>query len=156
MTNRLYYEDRVSGPGSIGLISDQPSVNTAVVFVHGFLGNPRTTWINFQGLVDEFAVECPWWPNSDLFFFKYDSVGSAIQTASERLSRYLEGIYPAPLSNDDGNSDGRLLTFSRGWGAGRRGIRVWSWWAIQKALSSFVKWSFKQCGFSCLFARGWL
>ncbi|HEV3333225.1 MAG TPA: hypothetical protein VG096_19695 [Bryobacteraceae bacterium] len=87
--------------GSIGLISDSPGVETAVVFVHGFLGDPTATWLNFHGLVDDFPHEFPWWQNCDMLFFNYDSVANPIQISSDRLMRFLTAIYPEPTRSSE-------------------------------------------------------
>jgi len=54
-------------PG-FALLSHKPPVY-AVVFVHGFLGHPRATWLDFQNL----AGGRPEWIASDLFFYAYKS-----------------------------------------------------------------------------------
>lgn len=55
----------------MALLSTEPEV--AVVFVHGFLGDPRLTWINFQSLVDDLDDQRPLWNRCDLFFYDYRS-----------------------------------------------------------------------------------
>ena len=51
---------------------DMPA-KRAIIFVHGFNGDPVSTWLRFQELVDELATDHPSFQLSDLFFYKYAS-----------------------------------------------------------------------------------
>jgi pimeloyl-ACP methyl ester carboxylesterase len=75
---------------SYALLSNAPNVSTAVIFVHGFGGNPTSTWTNFQGLVDEYSGKFPYWTNSDLFFFAYDSLHTPIRRNAALLGDFVE------------------------------------------------------------------
>jgi pimeloyl-ACP methyl ester carboxylesterase len=75
-------------PGSSALRSGAASVDRAVVFVHGFGGHPRKTWVDFQTLTEAF----PWWDSVDLYFFKYRSVSDHIADSSARLMQFLDAI----------------------------------------------------------------
>ena len=90
---------RSSIPGfedSYAMLSESEAAETAVVFVHGYGGNARGTWLQFQTLVDVFVDQFPWWEHCDLFFFAYDSISSPIKVSSTRLLSFLSTIYPRP------------------------------------------------------------
>jgi hypothetical protein len=78
-------------PGCYGLLSDDPEI--AVVFVHGFLGNPRSTWYDFQGLVDQLQDKYPSWGRCDLFFYSYPSQGQ-IKPLAEQFRLFLKQLFP--------------------------------------------------------------
>lgn len=82
--------------GAYAWLSDDPSVKTAVVFVHGFLGDAEGTWLNFQGMVDTHASGITDWSASDLFFFPYASFRQNIDSNAWDLVRFLRSIYPNP------------------------------------------------------------
>jgi pimeloyl-ACP methyl ester carboxylesterase len=84
----------VSIPGrdrAYALLAQRPK--KAVVFVHGFLGDARKTWSNFQGLIDEFQPTFPDWEKSDLFFYSYPSRGQ-IKPLAEQFRVFLDEIFP--------------------------------------------------------------
>ena len=45
-----------------------PNTDTAVVFIHGFLGDAYGTWIDFQRMIDGHAKVPADWNLADLFF----------------------------------------------------------------------------------------
>jgi hypothetical protein len=49
----------LSHEGSMALLSPAgiESKDTAIVFVHGFMGSPFTTWLEFPALIDNLANE---------------------------------------------------------------------------------------------------
>ena len=57
----------VPGTTSYALVSDADSVDTAIVYVHGFLGDAQTTWEQLQYYVDRLRDEP--FQDSDLYFF---------------------------------------------------------------------------------------
>ncbi len=71
----------------------------AVVFVHGLLGDPVSTWWRFQRLIDEDAGRSEFWNCSDLYFYGYESFGHHISELSQQLRGFLDVIFPAPLKN---------------------------------------------------------
>jgi pimeloyl-ACP methyl ester carboxylesterase len=77
---------------SYALFSNQ-NANTAVIFVHGFGGSPTGTWRDFQGLIDEYSPEYPWWKASDLFFFSYDSIKTPIRFNARRLAQFVDDTW---------------------------------------------------------------
>src|ERR1039457_1552101 len=67
------------GP-SYGLVSLRDDKDTAVIFVHGFQGDPINTWTQFQVYID---CPCPselsgWWATADLYFYGYNSLKGSI------------------------------------------------------------------------------
>ena len=53
---------------ALGLISKRPP-STAIVFVHGFWGKPRSTWVDFVNLIEKDEK----WDDCDLFFYGHRS-----------------------------------------------------------------------------------
>ncbi len=84
-------------PKSYALLSTDPNVDTAVVFVHGFGGAPTSTWLDFHGLVKICSSNYPWWEKSDLFFYSYESLKTPILVNAETFALFLEHI----LSRDE-------------------------------------------------------
>jgi pimeloyl-ACP methyl ester carboxylesterase len=83
--------------GSYAWLSDQPDTDTAVVFVHGFFGDARGTWLNFPGMIDSHVMPQSFWPRADLFFLDYPSYEHHIADNADRLLRFLARIFPSPL-----------------------------------------------------------
>lgn len=71
------------------LVANQAEI--AVVFVHGFLGNPRSTWIDFQHLIDSEHHSSPLWSKCDLFFYSYPS-HDQIKPLAEDLLTFLRDV----------------------------------------------------------------
>jgi len=78
---------------SYALLSSAPGADTAVIFVHGFGGKPTSTWRNFQGLVDEYSTEYPWWATSDMFFYAYESLHTPIRRNAELLGDFVQTVW---------------------------------------------------------------
>lgn len=76
--------------GGYGLLAKRPP-STGVIFVHGFQGNPRSTWIDFQSLVEEIGSHRPFWSEADLFFYAYRS-RDQIRPLAEDFARFLTGV----------------------------------------------------------------
>lgn len=72
--------------GAFALLSRKPPA-AAVIFVHGFLGDPRTTWVDFEHLVDQ----APIWNECDLFFHAYRS-RNQIAPLAEEFGQFLTSI----------------------------------------------------------------
>jgi pimeloyl-ACP methyl ester carboxylesterase len=81
--------------GSRVLVSSQSDVETAIIFVHGFSGDPVDTWKDFHGSMDS-ASHRGWWKNADVYFFNYLDVTSPIDDSADLLSEFVDGIYPVP------------------------------------------------------------
>jgi pimeloyl-ACP methyl ester carboxylesterase len=85
--------------GSYVWVSDEPGTDTAVVFVHGFLGGARDTWLNFPGMTDDRAANQLLWPKADLFFLDYPSYQHHVADNADRLLRFLATVFPSPPSS---------------------------------------------------------
>jgi len=81
--------------GSYALLTDPTLAQTAVIFVHGFLGCPEKTWILFQTLMDSLANAMPWWTAYDAFFYAYKSLQQICPNAAALLD-FISDSYPVP------------------------------------------------------------
>lgn len=99
---------------AFGLMLDGHA-DTAVVFVHGFLGNARTTWGCFAAVPADLRSRFPFWERCDLLFYSYRSVQQIVPLANhlrQWLSRHL--LAPDGKSKYDrvilvGHSTGAVL-----------------------------------------------
>ncbi len=83
--------------GSYVLLARDPSTDTAVVFVHGFSGDPHSTWLEFPSLIDSCADEYPSWRTCDAYFYKYGGSRTIpIAVSSHRFVDFLRHIFPKP------------------------------------------------------------
>lgn len=97
---------RLNGPGNcISLLSSSPSTSTAIVFVHGFAGHQVKTWNQFHRLIDELAVDDPWWRDADLYFYGYNGVSESTNWNAELLLEFLHSVFPAPSAWNFRTSD---------------------------------------------------
>lgn len=78
---------------SYAMLARTEAVDTAIIFVHGFNGNPTSTWRNFQGLVDEYTTNYPWWASSDMFFYAYESLQTPIRRNAELLQGFATVVW---------------------------------------------------------------
>jgi hypothetical protein len=85
-----------SFPESYALLSGQESADTAVFFVHGFIGNAVGTWVDFQGLIDRDPEHSAWWATSDLYFYGYKSKSAHVPVEAARFRGFLKDFYPSP------------------------------------------------------------
>jgi hypothetical protein len=99
MATSSHFPAVISGPkGSYGLLTDE--AEHAVVFVHGFLGDPRGTWHDFHSLIDRPQDRYPLWQKCDLFFYKYHS-RSQIPSLAEEFRSFLHGLFVQDKSASD-------------------------------------------------------
>jgi pimeloyl-ACP methyl ester carboxylesterase len=82
--------------GAFAWVSDDSETNTAVVFVHGFFGDARGTWLNFPGMIDSHVTAESFWHTSDLFFLEYPSYDRHIADNADGLLRFLAHVFPNP------------------------------------------------------------
>jgi hypothetical protein len=81
---------------SFALLTENPKVDGAVVFVHGFLGDPHETFYAFQDMVNSHATAATYWTTKDLFFFTYRSFHNAIETSARSLLDFIAFISAVP------------------------------------------------------------
>lgn len=72
--------------------------DTAIVFVHGFLGNGMDTWQHFPAIVDELSEGVAWWAKADLYFWTYASAEQTVNQSAFQLREFLGQILPVPSS----------------------------------------------------------
>lgn len=77
---------------SYSLILPDHIARYAIVFAHGFAGSPTATWAHFHHMCEEYAPNYPWYDQSDLFFYKYDSIRKAILYNATRFRTFLMQI----------------------------------------------------------------
>lgn len=82
--------------GSYALLSPKEPADTAVIFVHGFDGNPTTTWLDFQSLVDQGERIAPAFATSDLYFYGYESLNDNVLVHTSRLADFIRRVHPEP------------------------------------------------------------
>jgi len=82
--------------GCKAFLSTNDFANTAVVFVHGFKGDPIKTWKDFPGIAT-LERHLPQWATCDLYFFDYSDVKRSIDDSSDDLKNFLNGIFPHPI-----------------------------------------------------------
>jgi pimeloyl-ACP methyl ester carboxylesterase len=89
---------------ALGLLSKRPP-STAIVFVHGFWGKPRSTWVDFVSLIEKDEK----WDSCDLFFYGHRSnkqvrpladkfLGFLTELATRRESGVMTTPFIAPSS----------------------------------------------------------
>jgi pimeloyl-ACP methyl ester carboxylesterase len=83
----------IPGYGKSYALLSRTKVDTAVIFVHGFGGKPTSTWRNFQGLVDEYSPDYPWWSTTDMFFYAYESRHTQIRFNAELLDKFAKSVW---------------------------------------------------------------
>jgi hypothetical protein len=81
--------------GSYVLLTNQKP-DTAVVFVHGYGGNPTGTWCRFQSLIDEMQKRFQQWATYDAYFYRYDSVGLQVLINAKDLLGFVNNVFPTP------------------------------------------------------------
>jgi len=81
------------------MLGDAERIDTAVVFVHGFGGDARKTWLQFQILVDELKQEFPWWQDCDLYFWRHRSAWDRIADSARQLGEFIETVFPEPKND---------------------------------------------------------
>jgi hypothetical protein len=95
MAGSSHFPAVISGPkNTYALLADE--AEHAIVFVHGFLGDPRGTWHDFPGLIERDAL----WGKCDLFFYSYRSVNQ-IPPLAEDFRSFLHALFvPDPSEKD--------------------------------------------------------
>ncbi|WP_107083610.1 hypothetical protein [Streptomyces viridochromogenes] len=78
--------------GSYGMLAEAPEADHAVIFVHGFGGNPFKTWAHMQDLIRSDDN----WKGTDAFFVGYDSIREDVMLSARYVARIISQIYPKP------------------------------------------------------------
>jgi hypothetical protein len=71
---------------AFGLLSKIPPT-TAVVFVHGFWGKPRSTWVDFSSFIEQNAK----WDNCDIYFYGHWS-NKQVRSLADNFLPFLRGV----------------------------------------------------------------
>ena len=79
-------------PESYVLAAEAEPVETAILFVHGFLGHAFDTWVDFQSSIDREAG----WESADLYFLQYKSFADSVDASVYRFHRFLKRVEQAP------------------------------------------------------------
>src|SRR6266478_9185897 len=82
--------------GAYALLSDGAEVDTAVIFVHGVLGDAQGTWLNFQEFICKVDRGDGPWAKCDVFFFAYPSFRQDITESATQFLKFIGVIFPEP------------------------------------------------------------
>jgi hypothetical protein len=83
--------------GAYASLSPRSEKDTAVVFVHGFMGNPIDTWAYFQVYIDYAAEDTrAWWQSADPYFYGYHSGEWSVDEHATGLLDFLDAVFPGP------------------------------------------------------------
>ena len=67
-----------------------------MIFVHGWSGNARDTWADFQTI---FRLDSSsFWDVTDLYFYDYESVNRHLEDNSLQLATFIEKCFPQPAA----------------------------------------------------------
>ena len=79
---------------SYAFVSDSGSVDTAIVYVHGFLGDAQSTWEHLQYYTDRLPGEP--FRDVDLFFYGYQAESNFVHISASHLRAFLHQMFPLP------------------------------------------------------------
>ena len=113
--------------GSTALLSLIPP-RSAVVFIHGFDGDPTKTWVDYPGMMPVDGKKIQIWRERDLFFYSYvsyDQIPSLAEdfldfltsVAKVKAHDYLDAYFSLPSSKDYALGAGAELARYRGSGS---------------------------------------
>ena len=77
---------------SYGMLAEAPEADHAVIFVHGFGGDPFKTWAHMQDLIRSDDN----WKGTDAFFVGYDSIREDVMLSARYVARIISQICPKP------------------------------------------------------------
>lgn len=92
--NRLHESFPCVAESSLALLSSDDDTRTAIIFVHGYMGHPMSTWSQFQDVAALSGNSS--WNQADLYFLGYRSAALDIRGASEVLLAFLRKLLPTP------------------------------------------------------------
>jgi hypothetical protein len=88
-------------PLALASYSDGAEVDTAIIFVHGFDGDPEKTWRDFVFLVDTQSDEkYSWYSKADLFFYGYSNFRNTVPFSAQECFRFIRQVFPKVGHND--------------------------------------------------------
>src|SRR5713226_6733068 len=79
-----------------GLLSDRSEKDTAILFIHGFDGDPVKTWLQFQYLIDSDAQTFHVYSRCDLYFYCHDNVNKLLQDNALKFLGFIRSVFPKP------------------------------------------------------------
>jgi hypothetical protein len=91
--------------------------STGIIFVHGFDGSPRTTWVNFEGLIEQISSQGKQWNDCDLFFYSYKSYDQ-IPVLAEAFQKFLVSVAATKAADIVAASDQFARTLGGGFTLG--------------------------------------
>jgi pimeloyl-ACP methyl ester carboxylesterase len=84
---------------SFAMLSINPpsEVARAVVFIHGFNGDARSTWADFVSVIEQDDL-LAWWQPADLFFlhYRWASVFHELVNNTATVFKFVRAVYPHP------------------------------------------------------------
>ena len=98
LSGRHHFHYLTDPQGSFVLISPCETVETAVVFVHGFGGDAAGTWAHFQQFVDDGDDFRELFAAVDLYFVQYQAVWESINSSADRLGSFIAKVVFDPES----------------------------------------------------------
>jgi hypothetical protein len=98
-SNQIHHNVAIEGtPGAYALLSNRATKNTAAIFVHGFDGDPWTTWQHFQSMFDLMAIQYPWLAETDFYFYGYTNFDKLLQANAQECLAFVRSVFPRPSS----------------------------------------------------------
>jgi pimeloyl-ACP methyl ester carboxylesterase len=87
-------------PLALASYSDGSDVDTAIVFVHGFEGDPEKTWRDFIFLINTQPAKFSWYSKADLFFYGYSNFRKTVPFNAQECFRFISQVFPKVALND--------------------------------------------------------
>ena len=92
-----FWREVKDGSNSFARISEHKETDTAVVFVHGFIGDPIGTWGDLHWRIDDTSHAASF-EKADLYFYGYPSTRFPVKVAAEHFVTFLARVFPTPES----------------------------------------------------------
>jgi hypothetical protein len=88
-------------PLALASYSDGVDVDTAVIFVHGFGGDPEKSWRDFVFLINtQSAEKYHWYSKADLYFYGYSNFQNTVPFSAQECFRFIRQVFPKVVLND--------------------------------------------------------